>query len=147
LAETLGSLFDKLTIVRLKLWHCEEKEKLRSLGEQQIQIIDEMNEYVGAVLQGKVAIDRLAFAANKVYAKENMKLEERGSSLAEKMSELATVNCALWHQQELVYDFANVPVDKKDKVIKLVAQLNLERNQYIEAIDLKFREIISKRVA
>jgi hypothetical protein len=38
MAETLGSLCDKLTIVKLKQWHSEDAARLQSLGLQEQQL-------------------------------------------------------------------------------------------------------------
>jgi hypothetical protein len=35
MAETLGSLCDKLTIVKLKQYHTEDSKRLESLGQQE----------------------------------------------------------------------------------------------------------------
>ena len=52
-------------------------------------------------------------------------------------SQLAEVNCKLWHEQEKVYEFDKVPVEQKDGVVKHLALLNLERNQCMDQIDKK----------
>jgi hypothetical protein len=52
------------------------------------------------------------------------------------------VNCALWHEQEKVYEFANVAAQEKDAVVSRLASLNLERNDCIDRIDVLFREAI-----
>ena len=62
MAETLGSLCDKLTIIKLKQWHSEDPDRLRSLESQQRQLVDEINTFVSDAAQGKIAIDRLTFA-------------------------------------------------------------------------------------
>jgi hypothetical protein len=52
------------------------------------------------------------------------------------------VNCRLWHEVEKGYDIENIQVAEKDGLIKQLAVLNLERNNCIDAIDLKFKELI-----
>ena len=44
MAETLGTLADKLTTVKLKLWHTEDPERIQSLQKQERQLQDEMDE-------------------------------------------------------------------------------------------------------
>ncbi len=141
MAETLGSLLDKLTIVKLKQWHCEErglredKARLESLGKQEEQLQREISEFIGAAVAGDIPIERLTFAANKVFKQEGNRVEEVGGSIGQVFSQLADVNCRLWHEQEKVYDFEAVAVDEKDRVVKALAVLNLERNKCIDAID------------
>ena len=46
MAETLGSLCDKLTIVKLKEWHSENQpERMRSLATQEQQLREEIDAY------------------------------------------------------------------------------------------------------
>ena len=48
MAETLGMLCDKLTIVKLKEYHSEDPQKLESLAKQATQLQQGMDEYVQA---------------------------------------------------------------------------------------------------
>jgi len=43
MAETLGTLADKLTTVKLKLMHTDDPDRMRSLLAQERQLQDEMN--------------------------------------------------------------------------------------------------------
>jgi len=142
MAETLGSLCDKLTIIKLKQWHSEDPDRLRSLESQQRQLVDEINTFVSDAAQGKIAIDRLTFAANKVFKKAGNEIAEAVGSIGEVFAQLAVVNCDLWHEQEKVYEFEKVTADKKDGVVKRLAVLNLQRNQCIDRIDKQFQQII-----
>lgn len=139
MAETLGTLADKLTTVQLKLWHTEDPERTRSLELQQKQLQDEMNQFVGAALAGDIPIEKLTFAANKVYKKEGNVVPEFQGTIGELFSQLAKVNCRLWHVQEKVYEFEQVPMDEKDEVVKQLAIVNLERNQCIDRLDQEFQ--------
>ena len=58
-------------------------------------------------------------------------------------AELAQANCGVWHEQEKLYDFESVPAEQKNEVMKKLAILNLQRNNCIDAIDKKFRELIT----
>ena len=144
MAETLGSLCDKLTIIKLKQFHTDNQERLVSLSNQERQIKTEIDEFVDAARSGQIPTSRLSFAANKVYKKEGNVISEVTGSLGHVVSALADVNCRLWHQQELVYDFERVPSEEKDAVIKKLALLNLERNQCIDQIDKQFRILIEE---
>ena len=142
MAETLGTLADKLTTVQLKLWHTGDPERTRSLEVQQKQLQDEINEFVAAALSGEVPIEKLTFAANKVYKKDGNTVPEFQGTIGEMFAQLAAANCRLWHVQEKVYEFEQVPLDQKDEVVKQLAIVNLERNQCIDKLDAEFRKAI-----
>jgi hypothetical protein len=136
MAETLGSLCDKLTIVKLKQYHCDSEGKAASLASQAVQLAGEIDAFVGDAVTGHIPLERLSFAANKVYQQDGNELKPvPEGSAGEAFAELAKVNCDLWHEQEKVYVFESVPADEKDKVVKRLALLNLRRNQCIDAID------------
>lgn len=145
MAETLGSLVDKLTIVKLKEYHSDNDAKLTSLKKQAEQLRNEINEYTYEALQGKIPIERLSFDANKIFKKEGNEVGEVQGSLADVVYQLADVNCRLWHEQEKVYEFEAVAVEEKNQVVKNLAILNLERNKCIDKINHLFTEMISKK--
>jgi predicted ester cyclase len=144
MAETLGTLVDKLTTVRLKLWHTEDPERTRSLTSQERQLEDEINEFVSGAISGEIPIERLTFASNKVYKKEGNIVPDFHGSVGQLVSQLAEVNCRLWHVQEKVYEFEQVPMNEKDEIIKQLAIVNLERNQCIDRLDEEFRNSTEK---
>jgi hypothetical protein len=144
MAETLGSLCDKLTTVKLKQWHTENPERLQSLAAQERQLHDELDEFIGAAISGIIPIERLIFASNKVYKKEGNVVPDFDGSFGEVFSQLADVDCRLWHVQEKVYEFEAVPVMEKDGIIKELAILNLERNKCIDKLDEQFRNAIER---
>ena len=144
MAETLGSLCDKLTVVKLKQWHTEDPERLKSLAAQEKQLQDEINEFIAAAVSGQIRIERLTFAANKVFKKDGNVVSEVIGTIGTVFSKLADVNCNLWHEQEKVYDFENVRAEDKNAVVKHLALLNLERTQCIDQIDKQFRDIMLK---
>ncbi len=142
MAETLGSLCDKLTIVKLKQWHSNEPDRLASLAKQENQLQEEIDEYISNAISGAIPSDRLVFASNKVYKKEGNQINEVMGSIGEVFSQLALVNCQLWHEQEKVYEFEKIPINGKDQVVKQLALLNLQRNRCIDRIDQDFSELI-----
>ena len=144
MAETLGTLVDKLTTVRLKLWHTEDAERTQSLTTQEKQLQDEINEFVRGAITGEIRIERLTFASNKVYKKEGNVVPDFHGTVGQLVSQLAEVNCRLWHVQERVYEFEQVPMNEKDEVIKQLAVVNLERNQCIDKLDEEFRISIER---
>jgi len=144
MAETLGTLCDKLVTVKLKQWHSEDPERLRALAAQERQLREEIDEFVGAALAGDIPAARLTFAANKVYKKEGNEIAEIGGSVGQIFAQLAETDCRLWHVQEKVYEFEAIPVEEKDAVVKQLAVLNLERNECIDRLDRQFREVIEQ---
>ena len=144
MAETLGMLCDKLTIVKLKQYHTEDKQRLKSLETQAIQLQEEIDSYIKDAVTGKIDPDRMTFASNKVFKKGSNMVAEVSGNLGEVFYQLADVNCRLWHEQEKVYEFENVPAGEKDKVVKQLALLNLERNKCIDSINEQFALLIIK---
>jgi hypothetical protein len=143
MAETLGTLADKLTTVKLKLWHTEDAERIASLKLQEKQLEAEINEFVGAAIAGDIPLERLTFAANKVYKKEGNVIGDFAGSIGELFSQLAATNCKLWHVQEKVYEFEQIPATQKDEVIRELAIVNLERNECIDRLDQQFQRSVS----
>lgn len=142
MAETFGSLCDKLTIIKLKQWHSEDLGKLESLAKQEQQLKVEIDEFISSAISGDIPLARLVFDANKVYKKTGNETREISGNIGNVFSSLAEVNCRLWHEQEKVYDFEQVPASEKDKVVKQLAILNLERNQCIDKINENLRDAI-----
>ncbi len=79
MAETLGSLVDKLAITDLKLWHCQEqlfkpdgeenpplKQKNESLLGQRERLIREIDEWFSAAVSNPESV-ALTNPQNKIY--------------------------------------------------------------------------------
>ena len=142
MAETLGSLCDKLTIVKLKQYHTEDSKRLDSLANQEKQLCEEINNYFLDAINGEIPQERMAFASNKVYKIEGNEILPITGNIGSVFSELAKVNCVLWHEQEKVYEFEKVSPNDKDMVVKRLALLNLQRTQCIDTIDKQFQQMI-----
>jgi hypothetical protein len=142
MAETLGSLCDKLTIIKLKQFHTQDSTRLESLAHQEKQLCEEIDIYIHDAAAGTIPPDRLVFSSNKVYKKEGNEIRQVSGSISMIFSELAKTNCDLWHEQEKVYDFEKVHPDEKNNVVRQLALLNLQRTRCIDEIDKKFREMI-----
>lgn len=145
MAETLGSLCDKLTIVKLKQFHSDDPERLRSLDMQEKQLQQEIDEFIVAAISGTIPLERVTFAANKIYKQAGNTVAEVIGDIGEVFSRLSEINCLLWHEQEKVYEFEQVPSEEKNAVVKQLALLNLERNKCIDRIDCQFRSSIAHR--
>ena len=142
MAETLGSLSDKLVTVKLKQYHTDDQARLQSLSRQETQLRTEIDVFISAAIAGKIPLEKLTFEANKVYKKEGNETRDLKGSLGQMFAHLSEVNCRLWHVQETVYDFEAIPAAEKDGVIRELAVLNLERNNCIDELDRKFLSII-----
>ncbi len=142
MAETLGSLCDKLTIVKLKQWHAEDPIVQDSLARQQQQLQEEIEEFVHGALSGRIPPERLTFAANKVYARAGNEVPAVTGGIGEVFARLADTNCKLWHEQERVYEFEKVPPEEKDTTVKRLAVLNLERTRCVDQLDSVFRKLV-----
>lgn len=145
MAETLGMLCDKLTIVKLKQYHTSDEVRLQSLDQQSKQLQIEIDEYVTDAVSGKISPDKLTFASNKVFKQEGNIVKEVQGKIGEVFYQLADINCRLWHEQEKVYEFEKVAVEEKDHVVKQLALLNLERNKCIDAINVQFSAFIKNK--
>lgn len=144
MAETLGMLCDKLTIVKLKQYHSTDEARLQSLETQCKQLQLEIDEYFEDALYGKIAPERLTFDSNKVFKQEGNEVKEVYGKIGEVFYQLADINCRLWHEQEKVYEFEAVPAEEKNTVVKQLALLNLERNKCIDVINLQFSGFVQK---
>ena len=142
MAETLGMLCDKLTIVKLKQYHTEDAGRLDSLAQQEKMLQGEIDQLVTNAVKGDIPVEKLSFASNKVFKAEGNEVRNITGTMGSLFSQLADVNCKLWHEQEKVYDFEKVPVNEKDIVVKNLAIMNLERNRCIDEIDRQFVAII-----
>lgn len=145
MAETLGMLCDKLTIVKLKQYHSDDSVKLKSLESQALQLQDEIDSFISNAGNGMIPIEKLTFAANKVFKQDGNETPETGKTIAAAFSQLADVNCRLWHEVEKGYEIEKVPESEKNALVKMLAVLNLERNNCIDAIDLYFKELIASK--
>src|SRR3954451_3740324 len=114
MAETLGMLCDKLTIVKLKQYHSSDEARLQSLDQQCKQLQTEIDEYVADAIAGRITPERLTFASNKIFKQQGNEVKEVQGEIGEVFSQLARINCSLWHEQEKVYEFETVPADEKD---------------------------------
>ncbi len=145
MAETLGMLCDKLTIIKLKQYHTEDKDRLKSLGSQATQVQKEIDDFIHEAFAGTILPDKLTFASNKVFKNEGNYVAEVTGSIGNVFYLLADVNCRLWHHQEKVYEFEKIPAGEKDKVVKQLALLNLERNKCIDEIDKQLLSLVTSK--
>lgn len=144
MAETLGSLCDKLTIVKLKQWHVDDESKLRSLTQQELQLKEEIDSFVSEAMAGNIPLSRVRFPANKVYRQVGNETGIQVGGVGALICQLSEVNCRLWHVQEKVYEIESVSANDKDTVIKELAVLNLQRNMCVDAIDNELYKVLER---
>jgi hypothetical protein len=142
MAETLGSLVDKLSIKNLRIWHLEEalekdseSEELkakRDLADKQRQnLVEEVNGFLVAALQGEVCIRDEKI---KMYTNTNVSSSDSIKKLGEAVSELAFRNIKLWHCEDEVRrtDLADSEIVK---IKRRIDTTNQERNDLIDKVD------------
>ena len=142
MAETLGSLVDKLSIKNLRIWHLEEalekdsdSEELkakRDLADKQRQsLVQEINGFLVAALQGEVCIRDEKI---KMYTNTNVSSSDSIKKLGEAVSELAFRNIKLWHCEDEVRrtDLADSEIVK---IKRRIDSTNQERNDLMDKVD------------
>ena len=142
MAETLGSLVDKLSIKNLRIWHLEEalekdsgSEELkakRDLADKQRQnLVEEINGFLVSALQGKVCIRDEKI---KMYTNTNVSSSDSIKKLGEAVSELAFRNIKLWHCEDEVRrtDLADSEIVK---IKRRIDTTNQERNDLMDKVD------------
>jgi hypothetical protein len=151
MAETLGSLVDKLSIKNLRLWHLDElleetsgapakKEELQAKRElvlkQSRDLMDEINGFFGAALDGKVTIRDEKI---KMYENKNVKPSDAIKELGLAISELSLRNIRCWHLEDEVRR-EDLPDSEIVKLKRRIDATNQERNDLMDKVD----EILSK---
>ena len=149
MAETLGSLVDKLSIKNLRIWHLDEalEEKnasklihsayaklkaRRDLADKQRQnLVNEINDFLVSAFKGEVCIRDEKI---KMYANTNVSSSDSIKKLGEAVSELAFRNIKLWHCEDEVRrtDLADVEIVK---IKRRIDTTNQERNDLMDKVD------------
>ena len=142
MAETLGSLVDKLSIKNLRIWHLEEvlekdsdSEELqakRDLADKQRQnLVQEINGFLVAALRGEVCIRDEKI---KMYTNTNVSSSDSIKKLGEAVSELAFRNIKLWHCEDEVRrtDLADSEIVE---IKRRIDTTNQERNDLMDKVD------------
>ena len=149
MAETLGSLVDKLSIKNLRIWHLDEalEEKnasklihsayaklkaRRDLADKQRQnLVNEINDFLVSAFKGEVCIRDEKI---KLYANTNVSSSDSIKKLGEAVSELAFRNIKLWHCEDEVRrtDLADVEIVK---IKRKIDTTNQERNDLMDKVD------------
>lgn len=144
MAETLGSLVDKLSIKNLRIWHLDEaleqengsnQDELkakRDLADKQRQnLVSEINGFLAAALKGEVVIRDEKI---KLYTNKNVSSSDGIEKLGEAVSELAFRNIKLWHCEDEVRR-TDLPDAEIVKIKRLIDTTNQERNDLMDKVD------------
>lgn len=138
--DTLGSLCDKLTIIKLKQWHHTGSDGYSGLLIQESELIYEINSFVASAINGDVPKSMLKFSSYKIGGEsECIPAEDIGSVFAQ----LANVNCDIWHDVDKSMHIDDYPEEDVIKLVKRLAKLNLDRNRFKEEIDNIFHRLCS----
>ena len=144
MAETLGSLVDKLSIKNLRIWHLDEAleqkntsdyaelKAKRDLADKQRQtLVNEINDFLVSAFKGEVCIRDEKI---KLYANTNVSSSESIKKLGEAVSELAIRNIKLWHCEDEVRrtDLADAEIVK---IKRRIDTTNQERNDLMDKVD------------
>jgi len=152
MAETLGSLVDKLSIKNLRLWHLDEllanesgaPEKINELKakrelvlKQSQDLMDEINGFFAAALEGKVKIRDEKI---KMYENKNVKPTDAIKQLGLAISELSLRNIRCWHLEDEVRR-EDLPDSEIVQLKRKIDATNQERNDLMDKVD----EILGKK--
>jgi len=153
MAETLGSLMDKLTIKDLREFHLSEmlaakkkkftgseiRLKLTALKKQKKLLLNEIDNFVREAISRPV---QLRDEKLKLYnPREQIGRIPNLTSLAEVVSCLARKNSELWHLEDEARR-TDVSLAFIGSIKKKIDRANQERNDYIDKIDELFERLV-----
>ena len=149
MAETLGSLVDKLSIKNLRIWHLDEVlendrasnrealEAKRDLADRQRKdLMKEIDCFLDAALRGEV---RICDEKIKMYTNTNVSSSQGIKALGNAVSELACRNIKIWHLEDEVRR-TDLPDATIVQTKRQIDTTNQERNDLIDKVD----QILSK---
>ncbi len=146
MAETLGSLVDKLSIKHLRLWHLDEdlnaldsddpkREELQAkralVVGQQKDLAEEIDVFFGAALRGEV---KLRDEKVKLYLNRGVRPSDGIKKLGEAVSQLAERNARIWHLEDEARR-TDLPDAEIVAVKRKIDAANQERNDLMDKVD------------
>ncbi len=146
MAETLGSLVDKLSIKNLRIWHLDEalenretpaskRQELqvkRDLVDRQRQdLMKEVDGFLGAALKGEV---RIRDEKIKMYTNTNVSSSDAIRELGNAVSELASRNIKIWHLEDEARR-TDLPDAEIVQIKRKIDATNQERNDLMDKVD------------
>ena len=140
MAETLGSLVDKLTIKNIRLNNLRKKgskKKINIVQSQRKELIEEMNQFLARALKRKVKLKD-----EKVKLYKQPKVEEKIlATLGALVDRLCQKNMQLWHLEDEARrsDVNDAYIGRIKRKIDIT---NLSRNDLIDRID----ELLERKI-
>ena len=146
MAETLGSLIDKLSIKNLRYWHLDEDSQARDSSDPQKQelmdkmdlvdrqrkeLLEEIDVFLSSALAGEV---RIRDEKVKLYKNLNVTSADDVNHLGEAVSKLAMSNIKLWHLEDEVRR-EDLPDTDIVKTKRKIDTNNQERNNFMDKVD------------
>jgi len=146
MAETLGSLIDKLSIKNLRYWHLDEDSQARDVSgpqkqalmgkmelvdRQRKELLEEIDVFLTSALAGEV---RIRDEKVKLYKNLNVTSAEDVNRLGEAVSKLAMSNIQLWHLEDEVRR-EDLPDTDIVKTKRKIDTYNQERNNFMDKVD------------
>ena len=142
MAETLGSLIDKLTIKNIRLDNLRKKgkksrKKMNMVQSQRRRLIEEMDQFLAQALKGKV---KLKDEKVKLY-RQSKGGEKISGTLGPLVDSLCQKNMQLWHLEDEARrsDVSDAYIGRIKRKIDIA---NLSRNDLIDRID----ELLQRKV-
>ena len=155
MAETLGSLIDKITINDLRQYHLKEmlksrakkfsapelKKRLRLAQLQKEDLMQEINDFITAAVKGKVKIREEKL---KIYnAPRDIERIPKLNSLGQAISFLAQKNLELWHLEDEARR-KGVGDTYIGKIKRKIDRANQQRNDLIDTLDELLEKCLKK---
>ena len=146
MAETLGSLIDKLSIKNLRYWHLDEDSQARDASDPQKQelmdkmelvdrqrkeLLEEIDVFLSSAFAGEV---RIRDEKVKLYKNLNVTSADDVNHLGEAVSKLAMSNIKLWHLEDEVRR-EDLPDTDIVKTKRKIDTNNQERNNFMDKVD------------
>lgn len=146
MAETLGSLIDKLSIKNLRYWHLDEDsqardssdpqkqelmDKMELVDRQRKELLEEIDIFLSSALSGEV---RIRDEKVKLYKNLNVTSADDVNHLGEAVSKLAMSNIKLWHLEDEVRR-EDLPDTDIVKTKRKIDTNNQERNNFMDKVD------------
>ena len=155
MAETLGSLIDKLSIKNLRYWHIDEviqakdasdpqRAKLQAkrdlVDSQRKELLGEIDAFLEAALAGEV---KIRDEKVKLYKNHNVKTSNRLNDLGKAVNELAMSNIKLWNLED-EFRREDLPDSQIVKTGRIIGTTNQERNDLIDKVDEILENCVNK---
>ena len=156
MAETLGSLIDKLSIKNLRYWHLDEliqqenssdlkteelKAKLIIVESQRKDLLNEIDTFLAAALAGEV---KVCDEKVKLYRNTNVSSFNNMNKLGEAVSELAVSNNRIWHLEDEVRR-EDLPDSEIVTLKRRIDQANQERCDLVDKVDEILKKATSQK--